>query len=679
MKTSMFNHITAGLGLFLTLTVLLSGCAMLESPKMGAPAQSSATSPKRSVLDDLPVDSQSVIQATTNILDLVQAAKNASSPQQEALLLKAAHLALNQDKIDYARKIRSLIDIDQLTDEMDLDYFYQLVSLQLALAEQDQTKIEQHLTELDQISDQRKISMATTSYFTDSQLRAQALAALDQPLNAAQLLVARISPLKGDTTDRQLWHDQIWQYMQSAMRQKQLAQEQAAAGEKPNKKTSLITITEVPSDEWQAWLELSNIFERVTQSQLSLLQTQIQQWQQQFAQSQVAKAPPTSVSQLIAADFEPIRQVAVLLPETGELQYAGKAIREGLMTAYYQEQQELQADLKLVFYDTENQDVQTLYQRALDDGAQFVIGPLVKEQVASLKQTTDLSAPVLALNYTNDEQPTGASERFARGFYEFGLSAEDEARQAAEYAVQQGYSRALVLRPDNAWGERVSQAFNIAWTKQGGKVLDETAFTDPQNFSTEVEHLLGIDKSKRRHQRMEAQTGEEIDFTPRRRQDAQFLFLVASPDEGRQLKPTINYHYGRDLPVIATSHIYSGQEQRADKDLNHVIFADIPWVLTAPSELKQRLSKDLPKSQARFQRLHALGVDAFKLMREFPLLGHTNQADLEGVTGRLDIQPSGKVERSVLFAQFKGGKAQLLDYKRPEPKSENAQQTLTTP
>ena len=53
--------------------------------------------------------------------------------------------------------------------------------------------------------------------------------------------------------------------------------------------------------------------------------------------------------------------------------------------------------------------------------------------------------------------------------------------------------------------------------------------------------------------------GRNLEFEMRRRQDAEFIFVVASPSMGRQIKPFINYYYAYDLPVIATSRIYSGK------------------------------------------------------------------------------------------------------------------------
>src|SRR5690606_17923298 len=94
------------------------------------------------------------------------------------------------------------------------------------------------------------------------------------------------------------------------------------------------------------------------------------------------------------------------------------------------------------------------YQEALAAGSEFVVGPLTKESLLMLASLGDLPAPVLALNtLPGDEQPRP-------GLYQFALAPEDEAIAAADYAIAQGFSRALVMTPDGDWGERVAAAFS---------------------------------------------------------------------------------------------------------------------------------------------------------------------------------------------------------------------------
>ena len=53
------------------------------------------------------------------------------------------------------------------------------------------------------------------------------------------------------------------------------------------------------------------------------------------------------------------------------------------------------------FYNTDQNDVATLYHQAIADGNQIVIGPLSKQNVGQLLQVYDGSVPALTLNYSD--------------------------------------------------------------------------------------------------------------------------------------------------------------------------------------------------------------------------------------------------------------------------------------
>ena len=79
------------------------------------------------------------------------------------------------------------------------------------------------------------------------------------------------------------------------------------------------------------------------------------------------------------------------------------------------------------------------------------------------------------------------------------------------------------------------------------------------------------------------------------------------------------YHYAGDLPVYATSSIYRGVPDPADKDLNGVQLVEIPWLLGSSPELHLALSK-LDGNDNNYARLNALGVDAYLLQTRFDQL-----------------------------------------------------------
>ena len=74
--------------------------------------------------------------------------------------------------------------------------------------------------------------------------------------------------------------------------------------------------------------------------------------------------------------------VALLLPLSGRQQAVGTAVRDGFLACYLDRPESAP---RVLVYDTAAElGVSSAYERALADGAQFVIGPLTKDDVATI-------------------------------------------------------------------------------------------------------------------------------------------------------------------------------------------------------------------------------------------------------------------------------------------------------
>ncbi|MEK9712819.1 MAG: penicillin-binding protein activator, partial [Thalassolituus sp.] len=145
-----------------------------------------------------------------------------------------------------------------------------------------------------------------------------------------------------------------------------------------------------------------------------------------------------------------------------------------------------------------------------------------------------------------------------------------------------------------------------------------------------------------------------VEFEPRRRQDADWMFLVALPEQARQIKPTLAFNFARDLPVYATSHVFSGEiNTRADRDLNGIYFCDAPWLLR-PSEVKLAVD-DATGGQGGFARLYALGADAFRLVARVKQLQAFPDSRIYGSTGALTLDEQRRIHRHTDCTRFNGG------------------------
>jgi hypothetical protein len=299
----------------------------------------------------------------------------------------------------------------------------------------------------------------------------------------------------------------------------------------------------------------------------------------------------------------------------------------------------------------------TAYRRAVADGAQFVVGPLTKDDVTAIATSGEASVLTLALNQTGDEVSVPSL------MFQFALDPEDEARQVAQRAASDGRMRGLLLLPNNEWGRRVFKAFDTELKTLGGSIA-AMRFYDPEarDYSTPITQLLLIDESRARANALSATLGTRLEFEPRARGDAQFVFVGAQPVQGRSLRPALRFHLAEDLPVYATSEIFE-PDADANNDLDGVIFPDMPWVISpdaVSTQLRTALSKHWPARARGRGRLYAFGFDAYRLVPLLKAGKFGNEHTVPGMTGLLAIDSKGRVRRELDWAQVAGGKPSPL-------------------
>ena len=167
-----------------------------------------------------------------------------------------------------------------------------------------------------------------------------------------------------------------------------------------------------------------------------------------------------------------------------------------------------------------------------------------------------LPVPVLGLNYLPREVTA------PDGLYQFGLSAEDEARQIANRLDAEGIDQILVLIPTGNWGDRLETALLDQLAENGGIALDIERYFREDNLRAVTADLLGITVSRDRAIDVERTAGIDVEFEPRRRQDADGIVMVAEPTVARQFKPLFAFYFGGDLPVYSPSIEGPGPERR---------------------------------------------------------------------------------------------------------------------
>ncbi len=190
-----------------------------------------------------------------------------------------------------------------------------------------------------------------------------------------------------------------------------------------------------------------------------------------------------------------------------------------------------------------------------------------------------LATPVLALNDLpeNFVPPPGLSGRLSG----ISLSQEAEVTSIAAHAVASGFRRAIVLAPENAWGERMAATFEAEFLQDDRQIIAATRYLETENdHSAALERVLLIDESKARAKRLENVLRVPLEFEPTRRNDVDVIFMAANPTQANLLRPQLRFLDAGDVPVYATGRVYSGQPDPArNQDLDGVRFPTTPWEL----------------------------------------------------------------------------------------------------
>ncbi|MCK4865476.1 MAG: penicillin-binding protein activator [Gammaproteobacteria bacterium] len=412
-------------------------------------------------------------------------------------------------------------------------------------------------------------------------------------------------------------------------------------------------------DVLSGWMELVRISKKY-QLNPTLLRASINNWQRRFVNHPVKLSLLEGLRNRKQEDVTLPENIALLLPLTGRFANPAKAIRDGLLASYYAKKDKENITIRIYDTKADPKSIGDIYEQAVSDGAQFVIGPLNKASIKELSDLDDLSVPTLALNYINNESS------IPEELYQFGLSPEEEAIQVAERTWLDGHVNAAVLTPAGPWGDRVYKAFRDRWEQIGGRVVEQQSYNSSKNdFSLPIRKLLNIDESKTRYRKMSRLLRTKLKYTTYRRQDIDFIFIAGFPRQARQIRPQLKFFHASKVPVYATSHIYTGNlNTERDRDMDGIRFGDMPWVLTESTlhrGLRNEIEKLISKEGNKHQRLYAMGVDAFNIIAALNTLKAYPYERYQGETGSLSMDEKQRIKRQLSWVYFRSGRPRLLE------------------
>ncbi len=324
--------------------------------------------------------------------------------------------------------------------------------------------------------------------------------------------------------------------------------------------------------------------------------------------------------------YRPPRKLAVLLPLTGAMAAASSPVRDGLLAGYYGEHRQKP---EIVFYDTTGTPAGAVaaYQKAGSEGADYVVGPLGRDEVGALFKAEQLNVAILALNRGPAAPPNGHAS--------FALAPEDDGIAAAEYLLSRKARRVLVLVGSDDGMRRSVAAFREHLLSRGGAVVDTLTIAEkPADSSVALQAA--------------AQKEGGVDA----------VFLAMKGSQARALAPQLIAAGLAAKPRVSTAQLLSGTgKPEQDMLLDGIAFPAETWGVQGIPGLPSAESTGSMLSTARgpAAKLFAFGYDAWLLTAYLERLAGNANGQVDGATGALRIDGFGNIVRTPSWSTFSNG------------------------
>ncbi|MCZ6709123.1 MAG: penicillin-binding protein activator [Gammaproteobacteria bacterium] len=557
---------------------------------------------------------------------LLQQALSSHGRQAAELFLEACRSYIEAERFEPARAAFASIQPALLPDN--LLGAYQIAEVEIALAQGDIATA------------QEMLSNATHLRFVPASRTAELQAKICVAANRYRCALSALAGLRTAQAERQHIHDLIWRYLGQAPAFMARSQVELSTGIEQG---------------WWA-LKASMLQSFSIADQRRRLTTWRSRWPRHPASSQL----PTALQELDSELWQP-QKIGLLLPLSGPFARAGRAVRDGFVSAYLHAASLDSADrgsadprsveqgpLQLVLYDTAREPVAIVYERALLEGVDLLIGPLSKDAVATLNDLNP-EVPALALNYLD----LGATPSL--NLLQLGLAIEDEADTMLARLLEDGVKRVLVFHNYEDWSQRAARRLSTNWPF----AVTVQPFIDVKTVTESVGRAMRVEASEQRRDDLSRLLGFELEFLPRARQDLDAVVALVSTVEANALVPALRFHFAQALPVYASSQSVRGAKPTQLDELSGFRVSELPWYLF-PDPLYLEMEGAFVLRGNPLSSLYALGVDAFKVSDRLALLARGGANQLLGSTGILSLHNSGRFTRELAWGVISRGQLVAL-------------------
>ncbi|XKM13765.1 penicillin-binding protein activator [Orbaceae bacterium ac157xtp] len=422
----------------------------------------------------------------------------------------------------------------------------------------------------------------------------------------------------------------------------------------------------------------AEIIAQKEEDQLNLLKNAVKEWQMQYSNHPAALYLPRTIygEKYRLPDDTNKKSVALFLPLSGSSKVFGDALYLGYSDAHNYYPRE--ATQNVFVYDTNSASIESLIKQAQQQGAELIVGPLLKQNVQDIIRLSP-NIPVLALNKVDENE---LSNVHPQNICYFALAPEDEAVDAAQHIYAKKKRLPLLIVPNNDLGKRVASSFVEKWYEN-----------DPNAQGVYVQYF---DSYKSLNKKMNAGEGIELEgeLFPRENSMLAFDNSVLSADEPQNVVENNDEPLPFDAIYVFASHDElmlikamlemksakmeendQGEEVAIDKkvpaiftssrshvanttqdfkyDMDRVQFSDIPMIVNQ-SNLVEALPEYI-KDDYSLVRLYAMGVDAWRLANRYNQLAPYQVDVLNGMTGNLSVGRFCDINRTLMWLQYRKG------------------------
>jgi branched-chain amino acid transport system substrate-binding protein len=354
---------------------------------------------------------------------------------------------------------------------------------------------------------------------------------------------------------------------------------------------------------------------------------------------------------LPASPKTPPLQIALLLPTTGELATFGRMMHNGILMAVDEWNNQggvLGHRLEPVIYDTgcAFQAGQQSTQQVIDDGLQFIVGPLCSEAAIAVAETAGAAnVVVIAPTAIHPLVTVNAQGQTRPGVFTISYQAGLQGQAAASFArnTLKVDRAAMFFQPDDPYTAALSANFARYFTEAGGEIVYQSTY-EPE--TTPIAELL----------------------TALHQADAQLLYLPVAPNVANQITGEL-----ASSPSALPNLLLLGSDTWESAELDRAA-AQGAYFPVHFSPQAEQVQPWLAAYQSTFatepSTLAVLGYDALHTLAQAIQQAGTltpatvattlSQGTFEAVTGPLTFTPDHTPLKPVPFVQVEGGELKYI-------------------